>query len=509
MQLFGRMNLMKKLLIGPGAIIILMLIMAMLSFQGLSSEKKALSDIYQNNFKDYQTIAQISEELGTVSGNINKLLNWINIKSNQTRVDELAKSQNRILSANIERLEQFSRKTGRSAEETQNIKGLIEKAKVFQQAALTVIDMSAADANSAAMMASGDLEEKYKILNQAMVEVLSAQDKMGQNSFTVSEQSYKRTIWIFFLVLAAAIILAIGLNLYLARSISSTVKEVSDTVSAIAQGDLTQEVPVHTNDEIGDLAQGINDMRLKFSNAVGESVALSQSLAEGASEQAASIEETSASLEEMSSMTKQNAQNSQEADKLIMATNGLIEKTGVSMENLTVSMKEIAEASERTQKIVKTIDEIAFQTNLLALNAAVEAARAGEAGAGFAVVADEVRSLALRSATAAHDTSALIQDTVKRVHGGVSVATTANNDFKEAAAKSRKVQELVAEITVASGEQAQGIEQINTAVAEMDKVIQQTAAGSEELASNMAMFKTDSARKQISGPQKYKQLSAA
>jgi len=512
MQMFGRMNLMKKLLVGPGVVIFLMLIMAGLSFHGLSSEKKALSGIYQNNFKDYQVLAQIREELGTVHGNINKLINWININANQARVDELAKAQNQLIIANLESLDRFLKKTGRGAEETKNIQSLIEKAKAYQQSALTVIDMSEADASSAAMMASSDLEDKYKIFNQTMGEILSAHDKMGQNSFTESEQSYRRTVWIFSLVLAVAILLSLGLNFYLAHSISSTVREASYTVSEIARGDLTQEILIHTNDEIGDLAVAINDMRLKFGNAVGESVGLSQSLAEGASEQAASIEETSSSLEEMSSMTKQNAQNAGEADNLIMVTNGLIEKTSVSMEDLTVSMKEIAEASEQTQKIIKTIDEIAFQTNLLALNAAVEAARAGEIGAGFAVVADEVRSLAMRAAAAARDTSELIQNTVKRVQGGVSVVTTANRDFNEVVAKSHKAQELIGEITAASNEQAQGIEQINKAVAEMDKVTQQNAAAAEELASNMAMFRTASmtiSQSQIPGPHKYKELAAA
>jgi len=175
-------------------------------------------------------------------------------------------------------------------------------------------------------------------------------------------------------------------------------------------------------------------------------------------------------------------------------------------------MQEIFKASEDTSKIIKTIDEIAFQTNLLALNAAVEAARAGEAGAGFAVVADEVRSLAMRAAAAARDTSELIQNTVKRVQGGVSVVTTANRDFNEVVAKSHKAQELIGEITAASDEQAQGIEQINKAVAEMDKVTQQNAAAAEELASNMAMFRTASmtiSQSQIPGPHKYKELAAA
>ena len=146
-------------------------------------------------------------------------------------------------------------------------------------------------------------------------------------------------------------------------------------------------------------------------------------------------------------------------------------------------MQEISKASEETSKIIKTIDEIAFQTNLLALNAAVEAARAGEAGAGFAVVADEVRNLAMRAADAAKNTAALIEGTVKKVSDGTALVKTTNDAFKEVAGSTAKVGELVGEIAAASTEQAQGIEQVNIAVTEMDKVTQQNAATAEESAS--------------------------
>jgi len=182
-------------------------------------------------------------------------------------------------------------------------------------------------------------------------------------------------------------------------------------------------------------------------------------------------------------MTKQNADNAQQANTLMTETGKLIEEANASMKDLTRSMSEITRASEETGKIIKTIDEIAFQTNLLALNAAVEAARAGEAGAGFAVVADEVRNLAMRAAEAAKNTANLIEDTVKKVKVGSDVVGRTNEAFSKMATSSKKVSELVSEIAAASSEQAQGIEQINKAVAEMDKVVQKNAASAEESAS--------------------------
>jgi methyl-accepting chemotaxis protein len=228
---------------------------------------------------------------------------------------------------------------------------------------------------------------------------------------------------------------------------------------------------------------GLNEGADQVASAASQVSSASQILAQGSSEQAASIEETSSSLEEMSSMTKQNASNAGQADSLMKEANQVVNKANTSMSQLTTSMQEITKASEETSKIIKTIDEIAFQTNLLALNAAVEAARAGEAGAGFAVVADEVRNLAMRAADAAKNTAALIESTVKKVSEGTLLVKTTNDAFKDVALSSRKVGELVGEIAAASNEQAQGIEQVNIAVTEMDKVTQQNAATAEESAS--------------------------
>jgi methyl-accepting chemotaxis protein len=185
----------------------------------------------------------------------------------------------------------------------------------------------------------------------------------------------------------------------------------------------------------------------------------------------------------MASMTKQNAENANQANALMNKTRQIVEQANGSMAHLTASMDEISKASEETSKIIKTIDEIAFQTNLLALNAAVEAARAGEAGAGFAVVADEVRNLAMRAAEAAKNTANLIEGTVKKIKEGSEVVQKTNAEFSEVQTSSAKMAELVGEISAASGEQAQGIEQISKAVSEMDKVVQRNSANAEESAS--------------------------
>ena len=235
---------------------------------------------------------------------------------------------------------------------------------------------------------------------------------------------------------------------------------------------------------IGRIIEGLNEGAGQVASASSEVSSASQSLAEGASEQAASIEETSSSLKAISSMTKENADNASHADSLMKNANNVVAMANTSMTELTASMREISKASKETSKIVKTIDEIAFQTNLLALNAAVEAARAGVAGAGFAVVADEVRNLAMRASKAAMNTFSLIEETDKKVKDGSLLVARTGEAFSEVAKSTVKVGELLAEITAASSEQAQGIDQINNAVAEMDKVVQHNAASAEESSSS-------------------------
>ncbi len=208
-----------------------------------------------------------------------------------------------------------------------------------------------------------------------------------------------------------------------------------------------------------------------------------QSLAEGATEQAAGLQETSSSLEEMASMTKQNANNAQEANTLTAAASRIAGDGTAAMAKMEEVIQEIHTSSDETAKIIKVIDEIAFQTNMLALNAAVEAARAGEAGKGFAVVAEEVRNLAMRSAEAAKNTANRIEESVKNATSGVERANEVSKILDQIVQSVTEATNLVNEIAVASQEQAQGIGQVNVAVAQIDSITQQNAANAEESAS--------------------------
>ena len=220
----------------------------------------------------------------------------------------------------------------------------------------------------------------------------------------------------------------------------------------------------------------------KISAASSQASSIGQSLASGAGQQAASLEETSASVEEISTMTRQNADHAQAAKELTTQARQVADASSRDMQEMSRAMDEIRAASDDIARIIKTIDEIAFQTNLLALNAAVEAARAGEAGMGFAVVADEVRKLAQRSAQAAKETAGKIQGTVARISDGVQKSAKVGQHLDQILVKVRQVDDLVAEVATASKEQSQGIDQVNSAISQLDQLTQSTAASAEESA---------------------------
>lgn len=216
--------------------------------------------------------------------------------------------------------------------------------------------------------------------------------------------------------------------------------------------------------------------------AANQVAASSQSLAQGSSEQAANIEETSSASAEINSMAQRNTENSRAAAEAVTNSGVGFEKTSQSLTEMVDAMDGISASSQKISKIIKVIDAIAFQTNILALNAAVEAARAGEAGMGFAVVADEVRNLAQRCAQAAKDTADLIEESIQRSDGGRVKVGHVVASIQTIAAEASKCKVLVDEINLGSVEQSRGIDQISRAITQMEQVTQSNASGAEESA---------------------------
>ena len=295
---------------------------------------------------------------------------------------------------------------------------------------------------------------------------------------------------------AGGILLAVLASWLITRSITRPVREAVGAAQRIAEGDLTVRIAAAGSDEMGQLLRALGGMSERLRELVGEVAEGARTVADTSSqiaqgnadlsqrteEQASTLEETASSMEELTSTVAQNADNARQANALAATAAGVAREGGAAVGQVVSTMDGIAAASRKIAEITGVIDGIAFQTNILALNAAVEAARAGEQGRGFAVVASEVRSLAQRSADAAREIKALIGDSVQQVEAGTRHVAQAGRKMDAIVAAVQQVSELVAGIAAASQEQSSGIEQVNTAITQMDQVVQQNASLVEEAA---------------------------
>jgi methyl-accepting chemotaxis protein len=234
--------------------------------------------------------------------------------------------------------------------------------------------------------------------------------------------------------------------------------------------------------QLGELSNTLDEAGIELMESADQVSSGSKASADGTSRQASALEQTSASLEEIAATARQNANHAQSAKNLSAETKLAAETGHRDMKELIAAMDEIKAASAGIASIIKTIDEIAFQTNILALNAAVEAARAGESGMGFAVVADEVRNLAQRSASAARETAERVESVIEKSNHGVQVSGKVARVFETIVSRAGSVDQLVAEIATASQQQNTGLEQMNRAVADIEKVTQSNASTAEESA---------------------------
>ena len=480
----------KKVLLAPVIVFFFLIVLAIGTYLAISFQTNSIDDIYHKRFKGYQASSKILADMTTVQADLYKLMNWISANYEKQRIDELAKKTDAQMVATIEFTKKILASPNLTPEEHKLYKIAYDNLVEFHDRAKNTLEIATVDASTASItfvMA----EQKFEDVDKSLRTLNALEDQIIQQQYKSAKQLATTTMVIFFVVVLVAVVISVLTSVFVARIIVGPIQETKRALRRYADGDLTRGIQLQSKDEIGVMIESANTMRSKMSDAVGRALRVSRELKDSAAGQAAAIEETSASLDEISSMTRQNADNTTEANQLMLSAKNAIQKANDSMNGLTASMKAITQASEQTQKIVKSIDEIAFQTNLLALNASVEAARAGEAGAGFAVVADEVRNLAIRAKDSARDSSKMIDDIVQKVKGSENLLDITSTVFSEVTSSSDKVASLMAEIAVASKEQSQGIGQINSAIADMSSTTQQNAGNAEILTEIMSMFKTE------------------
>jgi len=311
-----------------------------------------------------------------------------------------------------------------------------------------------------------------------------------------SVKSDRKLMLVLFVLGGVAVALGVVCAAVITRSITVPLKGAVEVAQKVAAGELTSQVTVEGSDETSELLQALKDMNESLAKTVGDvrngteliSTA-SQEIASGNADlsartesQASSLEETASSMEELTSTVKQNADNARQANQLAVSASSVAEKGGSVVAQVVETMGSIKASSSKIVDIIGVIDGIAFQTNILALNAAVEAARAGEQGRGFAVVATEVRNLAQRSAGAAKEIKELIGDSVGKVDAGSKLVDEAGQTMDLIVTSIRQVADIMGEITAATQEQSNGIEEVNQAITQMDEMTQQNAALVEQAA---------------------------
>ena len=358
------------------------------------------------------------------------------------------------------------------------------------------------------LLAEGKLEEMFKqnaekkqnAMQVVYREWRAEQAKLASQGVKDNESDYQRIMWILSAIMVLVLAVIVISWVAMRRVLLLPLHDVMGHIRAIAAGDLTQPIDADGNNEMALLARNVHDMQQSLARMVSTVRDSTDTIFTGASEisagsndlssrteqQAASLEETAASMEELTTTVKQNADNARQATQLARTASETALKGGEVVDGVVRTMDEIAASSNQIAQITNVIDGIAFQTNILALNAAVEAARAGEQGRGFAVVAGEVRTLASRSAQAAKEIKALIENSGNRVDAGSQLVREAGETMKEVVGAVTRVTDIMGEIASASDEQSRGIDQVGLAVSEMDKVTQQNAALVEESAAAAA-----------------------
>jgi len=473
----------------------LALAMVCVGLLGLSSLKQSngrMDELYQNQFQSAALVNKIAAlrrdniralDVALMNGDPQMIAEYRSIHERNTKLIDEMWTKYTALPAGKEEAE-LADDFNKKSEEYRHVRDAV------------VTKLGAGALEDARTLRMKELRPAIQTLLAAADKLVEIQDRLGEQSNKANEAAYGKATMISWASMLIAGAIAAVLGMMLIRSMMNSLNAAVSTAERIASGKLGNQIEITTQDEFGRLLRAMQDMDGKLSDIVG-SVRLgadsvgsaarqissgNDDLSQRTQEQASALEETASSMEEMTATVKQNADNARQASQLATGARDQADRGGAVVGRAVGAMGEISASSKRIADIIDVIDEIAFQTNLLALNAAVEAARAGEQGRGFAVVASEVRNLAQRSATAAKEIKDLINDSVAKVQAGTALVDESGKSLHEIVASVKRVADIVAEISAASEEQASGIDQVNTAITQMDTTTQQNAALVEEAA---------------------------
>lgn len=543
MKWFHNMKISVKLLAG---FLIVVIILGIVGFQGVTSLKSINTSYSELHEKGTMGIVYINNvALAYQRVRVSVLYSIIKHENVATYIEDMKKNDE-VMQENLDKYKE----TLIDDQDKENYNKLVSQISEYNKLRETVVKYAAEDNDEAALeFIRTTIGPVAAQLNESFDNIINLNISYAEGTEKANTDNAARSTMIMYILIGAGIALAVVIGLVISMLISRPVRKLTAAAERLALGDISIQVEADTKDEIGKLATAFKNMVESTKEQVGvaERIAAgnldidvklrsdkdvlsksfsqivsslnrtlidinnaadqvaagsrqvsssSMALSQGSTEQASSIEEITASITQIAAQTKQNAVNANQANDIAETSRGSAIEGNKQMKEMLTAMEEINDASSSISKIIKVIDEIAFQTNLLALNAAVEAARAGQHGKGFAVVAEEVRNLAARSASAAKETTEMIEGSIKKVEAGTKIANETAGALGKIVDGVSRVNELVSQIAIASNEQANAVTQINQAINQVAQVTQmntataeESASASEELSSQSVMLK--------------------
>ena len=474
-----------------------MLILLLLGFFGIVQQQKINYFAQELGHRWLPSVKTISE--------INDAFNHARRMSLRYLLDEssdksaLLQARNEVVEKTIPELFQRYEALMSTSEAEKRLKDVKQLWAVYlasDKQLLELLNKGESSFPEARALAAGASAANYVAAINKLSETTAWSNQEGDAVSNAADKAYEHGIYVSGAVIVAALAIGILLAHAITITITGPLKQGVMVAEAVAAGDLTRDIEVTGKDEVADLLNAMRQMNKDLSHLVGNVRTCSLNIAHGSNEiaignadlsqrteeQASNLEETAASMEQITGTARSNSETAQQANNLASSATNAALKGGSVVDEVVHTMAKIQDASRKISEINGLIDAIAFQTNILALNAAVEAARAGEQGRGFAVVSTEVRNLAQRSATAAKEIKALIDDTVATVEVGTQQANVAGQSMKDIVSQIQGVGQLLGLITNATAEQTDGISQVGDAINQLDQVTQQNAALVEESA---------------------------